>query len=69
MKSERIQELKKKLATAVEALENIRDAEYQFTEGYNYDSDSVIINGEECSPDELQKIAKQALAEIGGEDE
>lgn len=69
MKSERIQELKKKLATAVEALENIRDAEYQFAEGYNYDSDSVIINGEECSPDELQKIAKQALAEIGGEDE
>jgi hypothetical protein len=69
LKSERIQELKKKLATAVEALENIRDAEYQFAEGYNYDSDSVIINGEECSPDELQKLAKQALAEIGGEDE
>lgn len=65
----RIRELEKKLATAVKALENIRDAEYQFAEGYNYDSDSVIINGEECSPDELQKIAKQTLAEIGGDDE
>lgn len=62
-------EAERKLAKTVEALENIRDAEYQFAEGYNYDSDSVIINGEECSLDELQKIAKQALAEIGGEDD
>ena len=55
LKSERIQELKKQLATAVEALEEIRGMAIN-----NYhDMRMNIVGGK----------AREALAEIGGEDE
>lgn len=59
LKSERIQELKKQLATAVEALKEISKEKIPFRNGCFY--------GEETSEGALK--AKQALAEIGEEDE
>lgn len=59
LKSERIQELKNKLATAVEALKDLVSAQEQLW---------TSINGKGLV-DEAMDNAKQALAEIGGEDE
>lgn len=53
LKSERIQELKKKLATAVEALKEVERSKY----------------GMQFRRDRNPAIAKQALTEIGAEDE
>lgn len=55
----RIRDLEKKLATAVEALKEISKEKIPFRNGCFY--------GEETSEGALK--AKQALAEIGGEDE
>ena len=55
--------------TLKKALTEIKNAEYHYAEGYNYDSDSIIIEGEECSPDKFQEISREALAAIGGGDE
>ncbi|MDG4974284.1 hypothetical protein OGZ44_08500 [Lactococcus lactis] len=63
-----VEKLQEQLNTAKKALTEIKNAEYHFAEGYNYDSDVIFINGQEYSPDKFQEIAHDALAAIGGVD-